>query len=175
MNLVQTAAETLLFYHPGVWWISRQIRLERENCSDDAAVRVCGSSTVLAEALTEIEASRLSVEPVLAATGNRLGSTLRRVRRLLDRKAAPAGPSRATAAVVTLALLGVVLTTGFVTLATANSSPETLKAEPAVDADPGDREAVTEEETSEGTVQKRIEELLEVLGVVKVAFPVSRP
>ena len=38
MNLVQTVAETLLFYHPGVWWISRQIRLERENCCDDAAL-----------------------------------------------------------------------------------------------------------------------------------------
>ena len=34
-------AEALLFYHPGAWWISRQIRIEREHCCDDAAVAVC--------------------------------------------------------------------------------------------------------------------------------------
>ena len=119
VNLVQTVAETLLFYHPGVWWISRQIRLERENCCDDAAVRVCGSKTVLAEALTEIEASRLPVGPALAATGNRLGFTLRRVRRLLNPKVKSAGPSQAAAAVLALTLLGMMATAGFVALATA--------------------------------------------------------
>ena len=29
VNLVQCAAETLLFYHPVVWWLSRQMRAER--------------------------------------------------------------------------------------------------------------------------------------------------
>jgi hypothetical protein len=32
------ARETLLFYHPGVWWISARIREEREHCCDDAVV-----------------------------------------------------------------------------------------------------------------------------------------
>ena len=30
VNLMQAAVETLLFYHPGVWWVSRQVRIERE-------------------------------------------------------------------------------------------------------------------------------------------------
>ena len=30
VNLLQTAAETLMFYHPAVWWVSRQVRIERE-------------------------------------------------------------------------------------------------------------------------------------------------
>ncbi|WP_339735239.1 M56 family metallopeptidase [uncultured Gimesia sp.] len=38
INLAQTVIESLLFYHPGMWWISNQIRQERENCCDDIAV-----------------------------------------------------------------------------------------------------------------------------------------
>jgi len=30
-NLFQIGAETLLFYHPAVWWVSQRIRSEREN------------------------------------------------------------------------------------------------------------------------------------------------
>ena len=37
VNLVQRIIETLLFYHPAVWWLSRRIRLEREMCCDEIA------------------------------------------------------------------------------------------------------------------------------------------
>ncbi|HEV2844833.1 MAG TPA: M56 family metallopeptidase, partial [Thermoanaerobaculia bacterium] len=37
INLLQTVVETLLFYHPAVWWVSAQVRRERENCCDDMA------------------------------------------------------------------------------------------------------------------------------------------
>jgi D-alanyl-D-alanine endopeptidase (penicillin-binding protein 7) len=30
VNLLQNVIETLLFYHPAVWWISNRIRVERE-------------------------------------------------------------------------------------------------------------------------------------------------
>ncbi len=32
LNMLQTAIETLLFYHPAVWWVGKKIRQERENC-----------------------------------------------------------------------------------------------------------------------------------------------
>ncbi len=38
VNLLQTLIETLFFYHPAVWWLSRRIRNERENCCDDIAI-----------------------------------------------------------------------------------------------------------------------------------------
>lgn len=38
VNLMQTLAETLLFYHPAVWWLSARIRDEREHCCDDVAI-----------------------------------------------------------------------------------------------------------------------------------------
>ena len=45
INLAQTAIETLLFYHPAMWWVSHQIRQEREHCCDDLALSVCGDGS----------------------------------------------------------------------------------------------------------------------------------
>jgi beta-lactamase regulating signal transducer with metallopeptidase domain len=81
VNLFQTVVETLLFYHPAVWWLSRRIRAERENCCDDLAVSLCGDPVAYAAALAELEGLRSTPgSVVLAASG---GSLLERVRRLL--------------------------------------------------------------------------------------------
>ena len=81
---VAAVAETLLFFHPGVWWISRRIRIEREYCCDDAAVAVCGSNVDYAEALTALEESRAAPRLAVATTGTKQGGTpLDRVRRVL--------------------------------------------------------------------------------------------
>src|SRR6266581_3830557 len=58
VNLFQIAAETLLFYHPAVWWVSRQIRAERENCCDDEAILICGDAVNYARALMMMAANR---------------------------------------------------------------------------------------------------------------------
>lgn len=81
MNLAQTVIEALLFYHPGMWWISSQIRRERENCCDDIAVALCGSPASYVRALARLEEQRSATPAaLLAATG---GSLVIRVRRLL--------------------------------------------------------------------------------------------
>ena len=81
VNLMQTLAETLLFYHPAVWWLSARIRDEREHCCDDVAVAACGDAAGYAAALTELEAWRTGeLSLAAAATG---GSLLNRVRRIL--------------------------------------------------------------------------------------------
>src|SRR6266403_662111 len=51
VNLFQIAVETLLFYHPAVWWVSQQVRAEREHCCDDEAISICGDAVVYARAL----------------------------------------------------------------------------------------------------------------------------
>jgi uncharacterized protein (TIGR03435 family) len=105
VNFGQTVAETLLFYHPAVWWISARIRVEREHCCDDVALAATGDAFAYASALAELE-SRRSIEPTfaLAATG---GPLLRRVARLLSPP--PARSSRIGVAVtVALALVLVV-------------------------------------------------------------------
>jgi type II secretory pathway component GspD/PulD (secretin)/beta-lactamase regulating signal transducer with metallopeptidase domain/tetratricopeptide (TPR) repeat protein len=81
INLLQNVVETLLFYHPAVWWVSKQISQERENCCDDISVKVCGNRVAYARALATLEELRSApVELSLAADG---GSLLRRIRRLL--------------------------------------------------------------------------------------------
>jgi beta-lactamase regulating signal transducer with metallopeptidase domain len=104
VNLLQTAAETLLFYHPGLWWVSGRIRLERENCCDDFAVEICGNTVTYVRALTELERMRQPTPRLaMAATG---GSLLDRIQRLLRRnQTAPVMPPGWIASLGILALL----------------------------------------------------------------------
>jgi uncharacterized protein (TIGR03435 family) len=88
VNLLQTIAEALLFYHPAVWWISGHIRTERELCCDDAAVAITGDMFVYAQALAELESCRPAyLAPMIAANG---GSLPDRVARLLGYPTTPA-------------------------------------------------------------------------------------
>ncbi len=48
VNILQGVAEALLFYHPAVWWVSNQIRAERELCCDDLAVAASGNALAYA-------------------------------------------------------------------------------------------------------------------------------
>ncbi|WP_225889005.1 M56 family metallopeptidase [Myxococcus xanthus] len=82
VNLLQSFVETLLFYHPAVWWLSHRIREEREHCADDLAVQCCGDALLYARALAHIEELRLAPSPH-PALGVSDGSLLMRVRRLL--------------------------------------------------------------------------------------------
>ena len=84
-NILQTVVEILGFYHPAVWWVSNRIRIERENCCDDLAVSICGSSLQYARALTSMEEMRHSrTDLAMAASG---GSLMARIARLLGRPA----------------------------------------------------------------------------------------
>lgn len=69
VNLFQVVAETLLFYHPAIWWVNKRIRAERENCCDDAAISVCGDALEYARALTLMAERRAA--PSLAMALNR--------------------------------------------------------------------------------------------------------
>jgi hypothetical protein len=90
-NGMQCVVESLLFFHPGVWWLSRRIRLEREHACDDLAVAACGDAIALAEALAQLErhkhAPRLSLAVSLSANG---GSLMQRITRLLSGSSARA-------------------------------------------------------------------------------------
>src|SRR5262249_558463 len=72
INLLQAVVETLLFYHPAVWWVSRRIRQEREDCCDDLAVAVCGDALTYARALLEMEKIRAAGPQLAMAAKGRL-------------------------------------------------------------------------------------------------------
>lgn len=98
-NGLQCVAEALLFYHPGMWWLSRRIRQERENACDDLAVAACGDAIVLAEALSSLERLRVPVRMfALSAKG---GVLMQRIKRLL----LPDSPPQRPRLVAPLALL----------------------------------------------------------------------
>ena len=90
LNMLQTAIETLLFYHPAVWWVGKKIRQERENSCDDLAVTACGDALIYARALSALEHIRCaSPQLAMAATD---GSLYARIRRLLWVSQPVAGP-----------------------------------------------------------------------------------
>ncbi|HLN27723.1 MAG TPA: M56 family metallopeptidase [Gemmataceae bacterium] len=87
VNAFQVLAETLFFYHPAVWWLSRRIRQERENCCDDLAVSLIGDRATFGRMLFALEELRQRIpEPALAATG---GTLVTRVRRVLSEDRSP--------------------------------------------------------------------------------------
>jgi VWFA-related protein len=80
--ILQSIAEVVLFYHPAVWWISGQIRTERELCCDDMAIACGADALTYARALTELESRRpVRLATQLAANG---GSLVDRIRRLIE-------------------------------------------------------------------------------------------
>ncbi len=124
--LVQAVAETLLFYHPLVWWVSHRLRVEREECCDDAAVAQCGNPLAYARTLTALAEMRLRApRPVMALSG---GSLAARVRRLVS---APPGASVARWPVALLILLaaGLAVVTPVTLRAAAQTTGSTSASE----------------------------------------------
>ena len=79
-NLLQCLAETLLFYHPAVWWISAKIRATREEACDDLAAKAIGEPRRLALALAELDLFQLPAP----ALGAHQGDLMNRIKRLLN-------------------------------------------------------------------------------------------
>ncbi|TWT33040.1 M56 family metallopeptidase [Blastopirellula retiformator] len=79
VNLLQSAVETLLFYHPAIWWISRQIRFEREQICDEIAIQVVGDRVTYGKALLSV-ATAAPVETLAMAAGD--SDLKRRIQRI---------------------------------------------------------------------------------------------
>ncbi len=97
-NLLQCLAETLLFYHPAVWWISAKIRATREEACDDLAAKAIGEPRRLALALAELDLFQLPAP----ALGAHQGDLMNRIKRLLN--PAPPRPFLASPLLAVLAL-----------------------------------------------------------------------
>jgi beta-lactamase regulating signal transducer with metallopeptidase domain/Tol biopolymer transport system component len=119
VNLLQAGVETLLFYHPAVWWVSHRIRLEREACCDEVAIGVSGSRVAYARALAAMEEIRGTV-PRLAVAASGAG-LLARIRRVLRR--ADSEISRSALGVVCTLVLVALLVSGACVRITALAAP----------------------------------------------------
>jgi bla regulator protein blaR1 len=54
-NILQSIVEALFYFHPAVWWLSSQIRNERESACDDIAIELINSKVNYARALVAIQ------------------------------------------------------------------------------------------------------------------------
>jgi TonB family protein len=105
VSVFQSIVETLLFYHPAVWWVSKQVRRERECCCDAVAVGMGGDVLAYARALSYLEERRAAFpEFVLGANG---GALKMRIQRLLGRPENSAAYQLASIALLALMILGV--------------------------------------------------------------------
>ena len=106
VNLLQTLVETLLFYHPAVWWLSRRIRAERENCCDDLAVSLCGDPYAYARALADLEELRGARQQLVLAASVDRSSTRSSCARRADARAGRGRPGWLAGAVAILLMFG---------------------------------------------------------------------
>ena len=86
VNLAQRGLEVLLFFHPGVHWLSRSLRRQGEHCADALAVRLTGDPLALArtlESMARHRASPTTSRPLGAAFGGETTSLLPRIQELI--------------------------------------------------------------------------------------------
>jgi beta-lactamase regulating signal transducer with metallopeptidase domain len=159
VNLFQIGAETLLFYHPAVWWVSQRIRTEREHCCDDEAVAVCGDAVNYARALTLMEEWRTAPSLVMAANRSPLSE---RVVRLLGLDGA-AGRFRVAGLAAGVACLAGALLAGNAFLgvaraalgSTANPSHAQERSSPTVAGEQGSSSVIVVRPANAGAAAKR--------------------
>jgi beta-lactamase regulating signal transducer with metallopeptidase domain len=93
VNLVQMLVESLYFFNPAVWWLSRRIRIEREACVDSAVVRITGESleyaTLLDKLGRQLVAGGTSAALVGLGDGAKDGTLLERVKRVVEPGVSP--------------------------------------------------------------------------------------
>lgn len=110
INIFQSLIEILFFYHPAVWWMSRELRKEREHCCDDLVMSIHNNPLLYAEALTCIQSSNFSLKTnlAMAATGKK-GSFSQRIFRLFGKYDPQPISLRGTFLLLTLLLTGFVM------------------------------------------------------------------
>jgi hypothetical protein len=143
-NLLQTAVETLLFYHPAAWWISRTIRAEREACCDDAVIAVTGERLSYGKALARL--ADLCAEPLsVSASG---GDLLARVRRIV--RPEPIRP-------LPQAVGGLLALAATFAIAAFVAAPQAVKEAVAAEAPAGERPKVIAVSPADGAADVPVE------------------
>ena len=84
-NILQSLVEALFYYHPAVWWLSAQVRTERESACDEIAIDLINSKMNYAKALITIqEMAYYPLSPALGFAGQRKNQFLIRMQRILN-------------------------------------------------------------------------------------------
>ena len=84
VNIIQSFAETLFFFNPGLLWVSSLIKEERENCCDDIAISATQSKTNFVNALVSFEEYNLKNNDLVMGFGGKENHLLDRAKRIIN-------------------------------------------------------------------------------------------
>lgn len=171
VNLLQRVIESLLFFHPAMWWVSHRIRQEREHCCDDLVV-ACGAMPLdyaksllrVAELSRATKMCRSLAAVSLLATDGKPSNLRQRIARLLGESASPSlrlSP-RALLLTITIPLVALIATiqSGASPQPTSRLSGENdltdtrSQAEPVIEKTPARSQALPENEKARALFEK---------------------
>ncbi|HVS92429.1 MAG TPA: M56 family metallopeptidase [Mucilaginibacter sp.] len=113
VNLVQTIAETVFCFNPGLLWISSLLRDERENCCDDIALAQTKNKKEFIQALISFKEHALYGSKYAVAFPGKKNHLLNRVTRIMSNRNKALAPSEKAFFMMGILLLsGIVITAG---------------------------------------------------------------
>lgn len=83
INLIQSFAEIIFFFNPGVLWLSSLLKEERENCCDDIAVGITKSKSKFVHALVSFQEYNMKQNELVMGFGGRKNHLLERAKRII--------------------------------------------------------------------------------------------
>jgi beta-lactamase regulating signal transducer with metallopeptidase domain len=122
LNIFQSIVETILFFNPFIWLISKNIRIEREHCCDDLVITGKVHPLHYAKALVALEEYRLTVNTLAMAAANNKQHLFHRIKRIMEMKTKNINYTQKLLAVLIIAV-------GLVSIAWLN--PTSAMPEPA--------------------------------------------
>ena len=120
LNIFQSIVETILFFNPFVWLISKSIRIEREHCCDDLVITGQVQPLHYAKALVALEEYRLTANALAMAAANDKQHLFHRIKRIMEMKTKNINYTQKLLAVLIIAV-------GLISIAWLN--PASVKAE----------------------------------------------
>lgn len=117
VNVFQSLATILLFYHPATWWISGLLHQERENCCDDLVIELSGKPDEYATTLIHLQEQKLKAMKTSLSISGKKSSFTQRILRLLQDSIPSANRFREGF------ITAMVLVCGFIFLAATTKEP----------------------------------------------------
>lgn len=111
VNFLQTLAETVFFFNPGLLWISSLLRDERENCCDDIALEQTKNKREFVQALISFKEHALNAEQYAVAFPGKKNHLLQRISRIMSNKNQTLGPSEKVFFMMGIVTLSLVIAT----------------------------------------------------------------
>jgi len=131
-NILLTLIEILFYFHPAVWWISANVKSERENCCDDFALSHNIDKVVYAKALVKLEEMKSMSIPALAMPfSSKKHQLINRIKRIMNMQQTQSDFKEKSIATILLLSLVVLFSNQANSESTQTNSFEEIKVLPA--------------------------------------------